>query len=271
MDHYQRLGVARDASPEEIKKAYRRLASQHHPDKGGDTNTFQSIQVAYDTLSDPAKRAEYDRPAQPQGFFGNGGFSGFPQGFEQFFGGNFNDIFSQRQRPMRNNNLQMRMNLTLYECYSGKDVLADVRMPDGGKKTVQIVVPAGIEQGQTLRVSGAGEQTVPHFPPGDLLIEVNVLPNNQYKREGHHLTSDLHINVFEAMLGCEKDFRCIDQSLVTIVIPAGIQYGQTLRLQNKGMPILNQPHIKGNQHIVVKIDIPTLNDEQKDNLKKFLS
>ena len=268
MDHYQRLGVAKNASPEEIKKAYRKLASQHHPDKGGDTNTFQEIQIAYDVLSNPAKRAEYDNPPQ-QGFFSQG-FQGFPPGFEQFFGNNFNDVFGRR-RNMRNNNVQMRMNLSLYECYIGKEVLADIQLPNGSKKTVEIKVPAGIDHGQTLRISGAGEQMIPNLPPGDLLIDVNILPHGQFKREGHHLFSDLNINVIEAMIGCEKDVKCLDNSIVTIVVPAGIQYGTVMRLQGKGMPILNQPHLKGNLHLTVKIEIPVLTDKQKDMLKHILS
>ncbi len=268
MDHYQRLGVAKNASPDDIKKAYRKLASKHHPDKGGDTNTFQQIQVAYDVLSDPVKRAEYDNPPQ-QGFFGQG-FQGFPPGFEQFFGNNFADVFGRR-RSMRNNNLQMRMNLTLYECFTGKDVLADVQTPDGSKKTVEIKVPAGIDQGQTLRVSGAGENVIPNLPPGDLMIEINILPHKTFRREGHHLFADLNLNVVEAMVGCDKEVRCLDNTLVTISIPAGIQYGTIMRLQGKGMPVLNQPHVKGNLHLTIKIEIPVLTDQQKDMLKQILS
>ena len=270
MSHYETLGVDKTATPEEIKKAYRKLASQHHPDKGGDTATFQKIQVAYDTLGDAQKRAEYDNPPQ-QGFFGTG--AGFPPGFESFFGTGgspFGDMFGQRRRPMKNNNIQMRMNLTLYETYTGRDVLADL-LVSGSNKTVEIKVPPGIAHGQTLRVNGAGEYSIPSLPPGDLLIEINVLPHPEFRRQDNDLVSDLTINAWEAMIGCDKNFKCIDNSILTIAIPSGMQHGQMMRLQGKGMPIVHQPHIKGNQLLNIKIEIPTnLTQEQKDYIRKFL-
>ena len=130
--HYETLGVGKDASPDEIKKAFRRLAAQHHPDRGGDTKKFQEIQAAYDVLSDPEKRAAYDTPA-PQ--FGDGfqQFGGMPPGFEEIFaqfgGAPFGFNFRQNG-PQRNRTLNLNTEVTMEEAFQGKDLIANVTLPN---------------------------------------------------------------------------------------------------------------------------------------------
>jgi DnaJ-class molecular chaperone len=272
-DHYQTLGIGKNASADEIKKAYRKLASQHHPDKGGDTATFQKIQGAYETLSDPAKRSEYDNP-QPQfnGVqFGGGVPPGMEDLFAQMFGGNnpfFGHGFRQQQR---NNNVQMQMNITMEESYYGKEIITDIQLPSG-IKTVEIKIPAGIASGQTLRVSGAGESLYRNAPPGDLLIQINVLNHHRFTRQGDDLHSDLHLSVWEAMVGVERDFICIDGTQLKVSVPSGIQFGQSIRLIGRGMPMLHQNHFKGNQFLNVRIEIPrALTDQQKDLVRQFIN
>ena len=272
-DHYQTLGVDRNAQPDEIKKAYRKLASQHHPDKGGDTQRFQEIQVAYETLSDPAKRSEYDNP-QPQ-FNGMNFGGGVPPGMEDIFGqmfGQGNPFFGHGFRPQhRNSNVQMQMNITLEESYHGKEIITDIQLPSG-IKTVEIKIPAGIAAGQTLRVSGAGDSIHIGMPPGDLLIQIGILQHHRFTRQGDDLHSDLHLSVWEAMVGAERDFVCIDGTQLTVAIPPGIQFGQAVRLVGRGMPMLHQNHFKGNQFLKVNIEIPrTLTDQQKDLIRQFLN
>jgi len=275
-DHYQTLGVGKNASPDEIKRAYRKLASQHHPDKGGDTQRFQEIQAAYETLSDPAKRSEYDNP-QPQFSGMNFGGGGVPPGFEDIFGqmfGNGNPFFGAgfQQRPQhRNSNVQMQMNITLEEAYHGKEIITDIQLPSG-LKTVEIKIPSGISTGQTLRVSGAGESIHRGMPPGDLLIQINVINHHRYNRQGDDLYSDIHLSVWEAMVGTERDFICIDGTQLTVSVPPGIQFGQAIRLVGRGMPMLHQNHFKGNQFLKVNIEIPrTLTDQQKDLVRQFIN
>jgi len=273
-DHYRTLGVSKNATPDDIKKAYRKLASQHHPDKGGDTATFQKIQGAYETLSDPAKRSEYDNP-QPQ-FNGMNFGGGVPPGMEdifaQMFGGG-NPFFGHGFRPQqpRNSNVQLQMNITLEESYHGKEIITDIQMPSG-IKTVEIKIPAGIATGQTLRVSGAGESVHRGMPPGDLLIQINVLQHHRFTRQGDDLHSDIRLSVWEAMVGTERDFVCIDGTQLKVAIPAAIQFGQAIRLVGRGMPMLNQNHFKGNQFLNVHIEIPrTLTDQQKDLVRQFIN
>ena len=278
-DHYQTLGVSRNANADEIKKAYRRLASKHHPDKGGDTATFQNIQTAYDILSNPEKRAEYDNP-QPQ--FNGMNFRGdsVPPGMEDIFAqmfGQGNPFFGQgfghtfRQPPTRNSNVQMQMNITLEESFHGKEIITDIQLPSG-IKTVEIKIPAGIATGQTLRVSGAGESIYRNSPPGDLLIQINVLQHHRFTRQGDDLHSEIHLSVWEAMVGTERDFVCIDGTQLRVAIPPAIQFGQAIRLVGRGMPMLNQNHFKGNQFLKVNIEIPrNLTDQQKDLVRQFIS
>jgi curved DNA-binding protein len=278
-DHYQTLGVSRNANADEIKKAYRRLASKHHPDKGGDTATFQNIQTAYDILSNPEKRAEYDNP-QPQFNGMNFRGDGVPPGMEDIFAqmfGQGNPFFGQgfghtfRQPPTRNSNVQMQMNITLEESFHGKEIITDIQLPSG-IKTVEIKIPAGIATGQTLRVSGAGESIYRNSPPGDLLIQINVLQHHRFTRQGDDLHSEIHLSVWEAMVGTERDFVCIDGTQLRVAIPPAIQFGQAIRLVGRGMPMLNQNHFKGNQFLKVNIEIPrNLTDQQKDLVRQFIS
>ena len=272
-DHYRTLGVGKNATQDEVKKAYRKLASQHHPDKGGDTATFQNIQTAYDVLGDQEKRSQYDNP-QPQfnGMqFGGGVPPGMEDIFAQMFGG-ANPFFSQGFRqPPRNSNVQMQMNITMEESFHGKEIITDIQLPSG-IKTVEIKIPAGIATGQTLRVSGAGESIHRHSPPGDLLIQINVLQHQRFTRQGDDLHSEIHLSVWEAMVGTERDFVCIDGTQLRVAIPPAIQFGQAVRLVGRGMPILNQNHFKGNQFLKVNIEIPrNLTDQQKDLVRQFIS
>jgi len=271
-DHYRKLGVSKNASADDIKKAYRKLASQHHPDKGGDTATFQTIQTAYDVLGDQEKRSQYDNP-QPQfnGIqFGGGVPPGMEDLFAQMFGGN--PFFSQGFRqPQRNNNVQMQMNITIEESFHGKEIITDIQLPSG-IKTVEIKIPAGIASGQTLRVSGAGESLFRNAPPGDLLININVTQHHRYTRHGDDLHTELPLSVWEAMVGVERDFICIDGTQLKVAIPAGIQHGQAIRLVGRGMPMLHQTHFKGNQFLNVRIEIPrNLTDQQKDFVRQFIT
>jgi len=168
MDHYSTLGVDKNAGSDEIKRAYRKLASQHHPDKGGDKAKFQEIQAAYDTLSNPDKRAQYDNP-QPQ-FHGGGGFNGAPPGFEdifaQMFGGGqhpFGNMFRQQQAP-RNRTLNIQTSITLEDAFHGKDLIATLGLPSGRDQTIEVKIPAGIGDGTTLRLAGMGDDSVPNTP-----------------------------------------------------------------------------------------------------------
>jgi DnaJ-class molecular chaperone len=275
MDYYSILGVAKNAAPDEIKKAYRSLASKHHPDKGGNTAKFQEIQTAYATLSDPDKRAQYDNP-QPQ--FGGGGFGGVPPGFEdafaQMFGGGGNPFFGGgfRQQPQRNRTLNLQTVITLEEAYTGKDVVASVKLPSGLDQVFEVKIPAGVREGTTLRLAGMGDDTYSHMPRGDLHLTIDIQPHHLYQRQGDDLFRSLSITCFEAILGKTITFDTLDKRTLEINIAPGTQHGQILAVQNYGMPHMGDNRMKGRLLLEIKITVPTnLTEGQKDLVKQIIS
>lgn len=237
-DHYAALGVARTATADQIKQAFRKLASTHHPDKGGDTKKFQEIQSAYAVLGDAQKRAEYDNP-RPQ-------FSGFG-------GGGMNDIFSQMFGQMhgaqqaRRSHVRMSLWITLLDVVRGGRRPISVGTADG-TSTVEIEIPLGISDGDNVQYQGIG-------PGGqDLVIQFRVQPHAEFRREGLTLHTTHKISVWDLILGSDAEIRTIDSSLLVITIPPGCQPGMVLRLQQKGIQDRNGQ--KGDLMVHVQAQIP---------------
>ena len=223
-DHYATLGVARTATPDEIKRAFRKLASQHHPDKGGDTKKFQEIQAAYDVLGDAAKRAQYDNPA-PQ-------FAGFPGG-AQF---NMGDIFSQMfgghpgfggQHPRRNH-ARMSLWITLRDVLTGGHRQVAVGSM-AGQSTIEIDIPLGIDDGDMVQYQG--------LAPGgqDLVIEFRIHPHPQFRRDGLNLTVDHRADVWDMILGGDTTVNHLDGNQLLVAVPPLTDNGTTLRLRGRGL------------------------------------
>ena len=273
-DYYNTLGVSKDATPDEIKRAYRRLASQHHPDKGGDTKKFQEVEEAYRTLSDPEKRSEYDNPRpQMDGFSFNRG--GVPPGFEDIFahfnmGGNpFGFSFRTNAQPQRNKTLNMQTSITLEDAYNGKDLIANVTLPNGQDHTIEIKIPAGIQDGTTLRLSGVGDNTYPELPRGDIHLNVQVQPHHLFERKVDDLVVKIRISCIDAILGKNITVNTIDGRVLEVVVRPGTQPGQMLAAQGYGMPNMTDNRFRGRLLMELDIFVPTdLSDAQKDILKK---
>ena len=274
-DYYKTLGVDRSANDQDIKTAYRKLASQHHPDKGGDKAKFQEIQQAYDTLSDPDKRGQYDNP-QPQ--FSGGGPGGFefhfggPGGFEQMFGQGhpFGDIFGfGRNRHPTNRNIQLQTTISLEDAFNGKELIASVTLPSGREQTVNIKIPPGIHEGTTLRLAGMGDDTVPGAPRGDILLAVHIQGHPIFQRQGDDLIQEIEISSIDAMLGSVVNILSIDNKQLETNIPSGVQQDAVLSLNAYGMPNFNNPNHRGRLLVRIKIKTPTLSEDQKNNLRKL--
>lgn len=240
MDYYNILGVGRNASPDEIKKAYRKLASQYHPDKGGDTAKFQQIQSAYDTLGDPNKKQQYDNP-QPQGL---------PEGFHFNFGGNPHDIFGslheifrQKHQPL----LRTRIEITLLESYNGVSKQLRIQT-NNGLHPVNINIPKGINNNQQIRY----ENIIPNHT---LIIDFVVLPDLKYDRRGNDLYTNHSIDMLELIVGTTFNFNTISGKTLSVPIKPMTQPFYQLRLANQGMPILNTNDF-GDQIILLKPYIP---------------
>jgi molecular chaperone DnaJ len=273
-DYYQTLGVGRNASESEIKQAYRRLASQHHPDKGGDTRKFQEIEEAYRVLSDPEAKGQYDSP-QPQFNSGVGGGHPFEDIFRHFGGNPFGDIFGARhhfhQTP-RNRTLNIQTAISLEDAYSGKELLASMTLPDGKENIVNVKIPPGIHDGTVLRLAEMGEDNVPGAPRGDLHLTVNIQPHAHFVRQGDDLIKEITLPVWDAILGKKLTVVSIDKKQLEVTIPPGTQLDQILSVQGAGMPNMNDPRFKGRMLLKLKFTVPSnLTEQQKETIRSVIA
>lgn len=354
-DYYSILGVARGASEDELKKAYRKLAMQYHPDKNPGNKEaekkFKSINEAYDVLKDPQKKAAYDRYGHEAFTSGGMGQAGpGAAGFE--FSGSFSDIFEdlfseftgQRKRgggggrggdvgAARGNDLRYNLEINLEEAYRGKqhpikvttsascetcsgsgaekgtqpetcgncNGRGAVRVQQGfftvertcgtcqgaGKiikspcktcagsgrtrkeKSLNVSIPAGVEEGTRIRLAGEGEVGMRGGPAGDLYIFVSVKPHELFKRDGADIHCQIPIPMTTAALGGSIEAPTIDGSRVKVTIPEGTQSGHQMRLRGKGMSVLKSAH-RGDMYIHTMVETPVkLSKKQKDLLKEF--
>jgi DnaJ-class molecular chaperone len=250
MDHYTTLGVARSATPEEIKKAYRRLAAIHHPDKGGDTAQFQKIQQAYETLGDQQKKQEYDQPQQ-QGFPG-----GFPGGFSFHHDGvDINDIIGQmfggqggRHNPFQHHFQQTYKTtiwVSLEQVFSGGEQLLQLQGPNG-IQVVKIEIPKGVDNGATLRFDNM-------IPNGILMAEFRVHVHPKFDRQGEHLQCVHRISVLDLIVGASFSFTTISGKTFEVDVKPGTQPDSVLRVAGQGLPTQKG---YGDQLILLKPYLP---------------
>ena len=264
-DYYQTLGVNEQATPDEIKKAYRSLANKHHPDKGGDQAKFKDISVAYENLSDPQKKAEYDqqRMGGPQVRFTTGGMPDFGDmfggghPFSGAFGHMFGDGFGRQQR--RNRDLNIQCQISLLDSYIGKQLEANYRLPSGRNQTVVINVPPGISHGETIRYQGLGDDSIPNAPRGNLNVTIIVLPDSNFQRINDDLYTTVHINPIEAMIGCHRTVKFITGEDREIDIRPGVESGVEYASAGAGFSNL-QTNRKGRFVILINIRTPNITD-----------
>lgn len=271
MDYYSTLGVSRTASADDIKKAYRGLAMKHHPDRGGDAAKFKEIEEAYRVLSDPEKKAMLDQGVDPLN--PNQGFGGNP--FE-FRSGNFEDIFSQfgfggfgRQPRRQNTSISISVQITLLDVLKGKDIDAEINMPNGTRKLININIPPGVEHGQQIRFQGMGDASIQGIPPGDLIVNVRVQQHPEFMRDRMNLICEKRVSVWEALLGSAITITTLEGKNLSITIPPGTQPDTVLSCHAEGLPHMRARQ-KGNLLIRVKVDIPkTLTAEQQQKIREI--
>jgi len=352
-DYYEALGITKDANDDQIKKAYRKLAKQYHPDANpGDSKAeakFKEVSEAYSVLSDPQKRAAYDQYGHsafdPNSSGGQGGFSGYSgfdanDIFESFFGGGFGDIFgggARRNGPRRGADLQTSMQIEFEEAVNGAEksiqitsneacdtckgsgakpgttaesckqcngtgqervmqqtmfgAMTSVRTCSacrgtgkiiktpctncGGSgkvrqsKTLQIQIPKGIDNGQSIRLTGKGEPGERGGPSGDLLITIYVKPHRLFTRNGTNLYLEVPITFAQAALGSEISIPTLT-GLEKYTLKPGTQTGTAVTLKGKGIPSLRNNKNFGDLVATLKVTVPTqLTDRQKQLLKDF--
>lgn len=248
IDHYSTLGLGKNANADDIKKAYRKLASQHHPDKGGDTATFQKIEEAYRILSDPQQRQQYDNPI-PQG----NPFSGFPGGGFQFNmnGFNMDEIFGQMFRQHHNHNHHNTYRTTywisLEQVYNGGEELLKLQTPTG-LHMVKINIPKGIQDGGQVRYEKVVDSS-------DLIVEYRVHNHLKFERRMNDLQSNYSISVLDLIVGTTFEFTTISGRTLEVTVPPKTQPFMHLKLANHGLPIQGT-NAYGDQIILLKPFIP---------------
>lgn len=269
-DHYQTLGIDRTASDGEIKKAYRKLAGQHHPDKGGDTSRFQEIQEAYETLGDPQKRQQYDNPHP------------FQSGFDQFeFRTHMNmndDIFTHifqnggfgsfRTQPRKNKDLRISITVPLASTLEDQNKTVNLQTTKGDTVTLDVTIPRGASDGTTIKYTGMGDNFFDSLPRGDLYVIINTIMDTRFEVNASNLVSTVEINSIEAILGIETDVTGLDEKIFKIKIPPGCQYGTRLCLRGQGLYVINSSN-RGDLIIVVSIKTPMLAQPQLEQLQQL--
>ena len=293
-DYYQSLGVPREASSEEIRKAFRKLAREYHPDvakdKAAAEEKFKEINEAYEVLSDPAKRKKYDtlganwnRAEPPPGAQGARGFrgqngeefefhfggTGFSDFFEQFFGGRGDRGFSYEDfsgghggpagAPARGQDIEGDILVTLDEALQGS--VRTISFQRRNRQTGQAVsenfrvrIPVGVAEGQMIRVPGKGEAGFNGGPAGDLYLRVRFAQHPDFRVRGSNLYYDLELAPWEAVLGATVAIPALDGP-VSVKIPAGANKGQQLRVRGKGLPATGGA--RGDLYAIISIQVPT--------------
>lgn len=281
---YELLGVSKDASSDDIRNAYRALAKKHHPDLNpGDKaaeETFKKIQAANEILSDPEKRRQYDTGEidaegneTPRNFYREYASAGGEHPYRSSAGyEDIGDIFSDLFRGTGNGenvNIRMRggdvrysMEVSFLEAVTGAK--KRVTMPDG--KTLDITIPAGLNEGQILRLRNQGMPGFGGGDAGDAYVEVRVAADPTFRRRGRNIHVDLPIALHEAVLGAKVRVPTVGNA-VTMTVPPGSNNGDTLRLKGKGVPAAGG-RAAGDQIVTLRVQLP---EKPDDELKSFLA
>ena len=294
-DYYEIMGIKRDASQGEIKKAYRKLARKYHPDVSKESDAedrFKEVGEAYEVLKDPEKRTAYDQlgsnwqqgqdfqppPGWQDGFeFSGGGYTEansahFSDFFEDLFGRSGGAGFQQGPQPgfqMKGEDHHAKVGVSLEDAYHGAERAITLKMPEVDAtghlvtrdRKLNVKIPKGVLQGQRIRLRGQGGPGTGDAPAGDLYLEIDLLPHPIYTVDGRDVYVDLPITPWEAALGDKVSIPTLGGK-VEMKIPAGSQSGSKLRLKGRGIPGKQ----KGDQFVVLKIETPEAKTEEQKKL-----
>ena len=246
MDYYSVLGVSKDATQQDIKQAYRKLAMKHHPDRaGGSSEMLSKINNAYEVLGDSAKRAEYDNP-QPT-----------------YNSQNFEDIFRHgfyNQHVMRNRDIVIKAAITLADVVTGKHLLVSYRLHSGQEETIEFNVPAGVQEGAMLRFGGRGDNSY-QGPRGNLIVKIVVTPERNWGRQDNNLVLLYEVNALDMILGTKISVRTLDGKNIEVKVPEGTQTDTKFSIKEYGIPDQRTGR-RGNLYIHIIPKIPKIKDKE---------
>lgn len=267
MNYYDVLGLEPTCSPKEIQTAYRNKAKQHHPDSGGDVDTFHAISEAYDVLKDPHKRAVFDhRNARSQNIKINSGNVNdvFNDMFTIFGSAGFHPSKREYNRVRANKNLGITVECTLQEILYEQEKTVSIKHTDGTRHIVNLKIPRGVNNGTKIKYSGLGDKSNKNLPPGDLTATINILLDENFTREGNNLKTNLTISVWDAIIGNVYQLITLENKTLNITIPAGTQYGAILKIKNHGM--FTKQGSRGDLLVQILVKIPENLTEQQLNI-----
>jgi len=303
VDYYKTLGVSREASADEVRKAYKQMARKYHPDLNQDDpaaqQKFAEVQEAFDVLSNSEKREQYDRygtafksgqgpqPGYTYSWKGGSGEEGFSDiDLSDLFGGqvDLGGMFgggspfgrgggggarARKPRPAKGQDHRLEINVPFYVAAVGGEHQLELRR-DGKPERLNIKVPAGVDEGSVIRLAGEGSPGVNGGDNGDLLVKIHVAPHPYFKRVGNDLHVEVPVTVSEAVLGAKVDVPTLKEGKVVMTVPAGSSSGTKLRLREKGIPD-RKTGKPGDQFVILKIVVPQKLNPQADQLMRQFS
>jgi|TARA_B110000503_G_scaffold7367_2_gene9986 curved DNA-binding protein len=267
MDYYSILGVQRNATPEDLKKAYRKLAMANHPDRtGGDDTKFKQINEAYNALKDPATRQQYDNPQHrfDTSHMHNSG------NYQDIFNSMFGAGFAQPQQQRRKNaDVRIKVDISLKEVYTGKKIIAAYRLRSGREENVDLDIPKGAGDNDTIRFQGLGDDSFP-VTRGDLYVIISIHDELGWTRNNDNLITTRKVNCLELILGTRIQIETLDDKTLELNIPAGTKNGTTFSMQDYGLPNI-RTNRRGNMLIKIEADIPkNLTHEQLSKISEIV-
>ena len=257
-DPYKILGVDKNASVSDIKKSYRKLAKEHHPDKSsGNEEKFKDIANAYDILADPKKKSQYDH--QSTNPFGGGFNDAF---FEDFIknagGGRFSGFTGRSGFNTKGQNITTQIHITLSDAYHG--CVKGIRL---GTKTVNVDIKPGVKPGQRMKLKGLGQRGMTEELNGDLILTILVQEDSNFYLDQKGLHAIKHIDLYDALLGGKGEIKVFDKN-ITYNIPKCVKNGTMLRIKGKGFPYYGNSDMHGDLLINILVNLPSeLSDEQE--------
>lgn len=265
-DYYKDLGVSKTASQDEIKRAFKKQAMKHHPDRGGNPEAFKKVSEAYETLSDRSKRHHYDNPPQQNDFNFRAG--------QNPFNDMFSDIFAQQrarqqQHKFRNKDIKVTTQITLAEVMSGKSAYITYTLSTGRTEYVNVEIPIGANDNDTIKYANLGDAADPRLPRGDLYVRVRVKRDLDWVREANNIVTTKRVNIFDCMLGTMIKIRTPDDRQIDLRVPPGTKPGQILSIKGYGIPDVRS-RMKGNAYVQIDADIPRITDPRvAEELKRI--